>query len=74
MTERSWYTSKIVWLGVITTLLGVLPLIDELVKQSPITPSSIIALITGVLIVIVRVWFTDPMVTLSKPFGIGAEK
>ena len=74
MTEKSWYKSKIVWLGVITTLLGVLPLIDELFRQSPITIPSIITLITGVLIVIVRVWFTDPLVTLSRPFGIGAEK
>lgn len=70
MTEpKEWYKSKVFWLGMITTLLGVMPLLDELVKQTALTPSALITFVTGVLIVIVRVWFTDQ--PLTKPFGIG---
>ena len=72
---KSWLSSKVVWLGIITTLLGVIPLITDLANQALVTPTPA-ALVTavgttliGILTVIVRVWFTD--VPVTHPLGIG---
>lgn len=69
---KAWYQSKVFWLGVITTLLGAIPIISDLASQTAITPAMIFTALTGILIVVVRVWFTDSAVT--PPLGIGAPK
>lgn len=56
---KPWYTSKLVWLGIISTLIGALQLVASLLAQSTITSSDITLLIVGILGVILRVWFTD---------------
>lgn len=66
---KPWYQSKVFWLGVITTLLGVVPIITELASQTALTPAAVGTAMTGVLVVIMRVWFTDAPTT--KPLGIG---
>jgi len=71
MTAKAWFASKVVWLGIITTLLGVIPIVTELASQTAITPAAVGTALTGILIVIVRVWFTDSPVT--PPLGIGAK-
>lgn len=58
-TMKPWYTSKLVWLGIISTLIGALQLVASLLAQSTITPSDITLLIVGILGVVMRVWFTD---------------
>jgi len=67
--SKLWYQSKVFWLGVITTLLGIIPIVTELASQTAVTPAALGTAATGILIVIVRVWFTDQPTT--KPFGIG---
>ena len=57
--SKLWYTSKTVWLGVITTLIGALPLVADLVARVAISPQDVILTGVGVLAVILRVWFTD---------------
>jgi hypothetical protein len=57
--EKPWYLSKIVWLGVIVTLQGIVPLVVELLNKSAVSPADIALAFSGVLVVIVRVWFTD---------------
>ena len=63
---KPWYASKVVWMGVITTLLGVLPLVN--VYANVVAPQTVTivagtgALISGILTVILRVWFTDTAV------------
>lgn len=66
---KSWFTSKVVWLGIITTLLGVIPIVTELASQTALTPTAVGTAATGILIVIMRIWFTDQPVT--HPLGIG---
>jgi hypothetical protein len=60
---KKWYQSKVVWLGVLTTLLGVFPLINEYVKviapAALITVEASLTLIAGIVTVILRIWFTD---------------
>lgn len=69
---KAWYTSKVFWLGVITTLLGIIPILTELAAQTAITPAAAGTAATGILIVVVRVWFTNEPVT--HPLGIGSSK
>lgn len=60
---KKWYESKMAWLGIITTVLGVLPLIGVYVEavapEVAAVAGATIALISGVLTVVLRVWFTD---------------
>ena len=58
-TPIPWYKSKLTWLGVIMTLLGVLPLVQSLLAQTVIAPADFVALFGGILTVVLRVWFTD---------------
>jgi hypothetical protein len=59
LASKPWYQSKLVWLGVVMTLAGAVPVALALVAKSPITPADIVAAVGGVLTVILRVWFTD---------------
>jgi len=60
---KPWYQSKIVWLGVITTLMGVLPLVAGFIDtQSVNDPAAWITLVIGILTVVSRVWFTDTQI------------
>lgn len=68
---KAWYTSKVFWLGIITTLLGVIPIVTELASQTAASPAEIGTALTGVLVVVMRIWFTDAPV--SKPLGIGSK-
>ncbi len=60
--SKLWYTSKTVWLGVVVTLIGALPLVADLVAKTTISPQDVILTGVGVLTVILRVWFTDTAV------------
>ena len=56
---KAWYQSKLVWLGVIQFLIGCLGLIGEFLKNGDYSPFAVTVLLTGVLTVVMRVWFTD---------------
>jgi hypothetical protein len=64
--EKAWYKSKLVWLGIIMALSGVLPLVNALVASltaAPVDAASVTQAVTaflgGALTVILRVFFTD---------------
>jgi hypothetical protein len=54
-----WYQSKIVWLGVVTTLIGALQLLVPVLQANSFAPADITTLVIGVLTIISRIWFTD---------------
>jgi len=67
MTEatpsKSWYLSTTVWVGILTTIAGLVPLVIEIVKvvaAQPADPTvlaaAIGAFVLGVIQVIRRVW------------------
>lgn len=68
---KAWYTSKLFWLGILTTVLGVVPILTELASQTSVTPAAVGTAVTGIVMVIVRIWFTDSPTT--KPLGIGSK-
>ncbi len=64
---KMWYQSKIVWLNVITTVIAVLTLLGA-GTLSFMTPQTVelTLLAVAILNIILRVWFTDTAVTLTK--------
>jgi hypothetical protein len=64
---KKWYESKLVWLGIFTTMLGVLPVVFDFVKGVQPDLASILdslfVMISGIVAVVIRIWFTD------KPIG-----
>jgi hypothetical protein len=60
MDGKLWYQSKVVWLNVILSLMGIMTLVaDFLGKNTSLTAPGIIMLIVGCLGIILRVWFTE---------------
>lgn len=62
-TGKSWYKSKTVWFGVLTTLIGIagafgfgeyLP--DEAIAE---VISTVVLVVVGVMNFVLRMWFTD---------------
>jgi hypothetical protein len=57
--QKPFYQSKIVWLGVFVTLQGVMPIVIDLLGRATVDPADLAVAFSGVLTVILRVWFTD---------------
>jgi len=65
MTPKLWYVSKLVWLGVLQTVIAVLLSAADLLAKGTITPVDIVLFLAGVLTIIIRVWFTDAPIERS---------
>lgn len=59
MDSKIWYQSKLVWLGVIQTLIGGLGVIGEFLQKGDYSPFALTIVATGILTVALRVWFTN---------------
>lgn len=60
MDTKKFYESKLFWLGIVQTLLGALAVISEFLQSGkPFDPLAVVLIVSGVLTVILRVWFTD---------------
>jgi len=66
METEAWYESKMLWVGVGTTLLRVIPLIQEMIAQGPVDLTAVLTLVSGVVIVLLRVWTSDPIAPIEK--------
>lgn len=55
---KRWYFSKLVGLGIITTAIGVIPLVTEFLEAGVFSPVAIGTVVTGILIIVMRIWFT----------------
>lgn len=64
---KSFALSKINWVGFITALIGILGFTSQL--QLSAEAMKWIALITGVLTIVLRTFFTSTPVSLSTPKG-----
>jgi hypothetical protein len=63
---KPWYESKMVWVGVATVLLGVIPLVQEMIAKGPIDVNSVLTVISGAIVVILRVWTNSPIEPIEK--------
>lgn len=57
---KKWYESKLVWLGVLQTVIGVADVLRGLLERGELSgPTGVLLAVSGVATVIIRVWFTD---------------
>jgi hypothetical protein len=56
---KAWYQSKIVWLGILQTLVGALGVVAEFLRAGDYSPVALTLLASGILMVIMRIWFTS---------------
>lgn len=63
MISKVWYESKTVWLGIVQFLIGAFGLLAEFLNKGDFSPASVVVLLSGVLVVVLRVWFTDTAIS-----------
>lgn len=57
---KAWYQSKMVWLGVIQTIIGILLIVQDFIASGKAFDiAGIVMIVIGALQVILRIWFTD---------------
>lgn len=66
LETKPWYKSYLVWLGILITIQGALPVIMELANKQAITTSDILVAVSGIVVVIRRVWFTTASIEGSN--------
>ena len=59
-TSKPFWQSKVVWLNIFTTLAAFLDLLD---KQVPVQVAPYILLGSGLVNIILRIWFTGTTLT-----------
>jgi len=57
--SKSWFQSKLVWLGILQTVIGVLGIVADFLGAGNYTPQAVTILVMGALTVGLRIWFTD---------------
>jgi hypothetical protein len=71
MITIKWWQSKVTWAGIVTTLLGVVPLVAIFAQLLAPTAVNIIigaaTMVDGILVVIWRVWFTNSTISTPPP-------
>lgn len=55
---KKFYESKLFWLGVIQTLIGVLNLVADFLSKGDFTSPEVVLLFSGALTIVLRIWFT----------------
>lgn len=73
MVTKAWYQSKIVWLGIVTTILGIVPILVELARSYNVDVVAVGTAIIGILTVIVRIWLTDTGINSTAAKEVKAE-
>lgn len=59
MTPKLWYTSKLVWLGILQTVFAILMSASDLVSKGALTPQDALVFLAGICTIVIRVWLTD---------------
>lgn len=66
------FASKVVWLNIITSAIGILMLAAQMSELEPFAPW--IVLVVGALNIILRIWFTTEPLTFTPPAELEARR
>jgi hypothetical protein len=58
-TSKKWYQSKAIWVGIFQTVSAVLLTLADLAAKGTITAVDIILFTSGVVNIILRIWFAS---------------
>jgi hypothetical protein len=65
---KPFYLSKLVWLGIVQTLLGALTVIADFMQSGKaFDPLGIVLIVSGILTVVLRIWFTNVPIDGGQP-------
>jgi hypothetical protein len=64
METKPWYESKLTWLGILQVGIAFGTLLSEFLTKGIYDPASITLLVTGLLTIIIRVFFTSQPIQL----------
>lgn len=56
---KPWYTSVTIWAAVVQTIISGLELVAEYLNKGDFSPTALVLLVAGVLIIVRRIWFTS---------------
>lgn len=61
--SKSFVQSKIDWAGILIVVLGVLPLVLDLINvvapEAAVVAGAIVAFVGGLTVIVLRTWFSD---------------
>jgi len=63
---KAWYTSKILWAGVVGFLISALQIFSEWYARNDFSVTGITTLVISLLVVVLRIWFTDMPIETPK--------
>jgi hypothetical protein len=66
MEYKSWWESKVVWAMVVQSLISILMLVQEWYATGDFSVPACIGLVIGVLVIALRIWFTDTPIENAK--------
>ena len=59
MDTKSWFQSKMVWLGIVQTAIAILSLVAEFLTHNDFSSAAVVMLFSGALTIVLRIWFTN---------------
>ena len=66
MDSKPWYESKIVWAMALQSLISILLLAQEWYAKGDFSVPACIGLAVGILVIVLRIWFTDQPIDTAK--------
>jgi hypothetical protein len=63
MNSAPWYSSKILWVGIITVVIATLMSVVDLLNKGNVLPQDYLLLAVGILNSVLRVFFSDQKLT-----------
>ena len=63
---KKWYESKMIWVGVLVTIQGAIPLVVDFLNQGVFSTPAFLVMTSGIITVLLRVWTNDPIQPIEK--------
>ncbi len=63
---KAWYESKVVWAMVVQSIISALLIAQEWYSKGDFSIPACIGLAVGILVIVLRIWFTDTVINTPK--------
>lgn len=60
--SKKWFQSKIIWLGIIETIISLSELVSEFLSTGDTSAIALVGLVNGIAVIVARKWFTKKTV------------
>lgn len=59
MESKRWYTSKLVWMGVVECSISILQGLSEFLATGDLSPAAVVGFVAGVMTIVLRFMTTQ---------------